>query len=94
MSDPFVMIDASVAQQDYGIPLVSGGPCPICKAPIDQWCYWNPLTLKYYLFCSFCSSWVKWANADGSLSDFSIVKINKLTSLDIDEDVPKHIGWT
>ena len=83
-------VDQTTAGYYYGIKQVAGGPCPVCHFPVRQACDFNPLDRHYYFTCPGCMRTFRWANIDGSLSDFKVVKSGKRTAFDENIDFPNH----
>ena len=86
-------VDAVTAKQSYdGVIIRKGGPCPICRVPVDVTLHFNPTDSYYYFNCPSCNVWVRWCDFFGNIVDLKVVTSQKTTPLDIEEDFPLHTG--
>ena len=85
-----LFVEAQRAYEDFGAVIRTGGPCPICKVPVDTKLYFNPTDSYYYFNCPACNVWLRWCDVDGNMADLKVVTSQKTTPLDEDEDVPWH----
>ena len=86
--EPICFVEGVQASQTYsGASIRKGGPCPICRAPVDNILAFNPTSGNYFFSCPVCGVWVRWCSFDGTLvNEFTVVSSQKTTPLDQDLD--------
>ena len=91
--EPICFVDGVTANQQYGVQIRRGGPCPECRAPVDTVLAFNPSSGNYFFHCPVCGVWVRYCDFNGNLmNELKVVTSQKTTSLDIEEDFPLHTG--
>ena len=89
--EPICFVDGITASQQYGVAIRKGGPCPECRAPVDNILAFNPTSGNYFFSCPVCGVWVRWCSFDGTLvNEFTVVTSQKTTPVDQEDDVPWH----
>lgn len=84
------LVPGKTANQQYGVDIKSGGPCPGCGGTVDVILQFNPLDSYYYFTCPLCLRSYRWLNPDGTMSDLELVTSRKRTPLDESIDVPNN----
>ena len=85
-------VEGISASQSYGATVRKGGPCPECRAPVDNVLAFNPTDSYYYFHCPVCGVWVRWCDIDGTMADLKVVTSTKVT--ETDEELDPITVWT
>lgn len=91
---PAIFIDGNSAFNTYGATKRYANGCPHCRGPTDALLSFNPFNGYWYLApCPICGNFIRYYDNLGNLSDFQIMKSNKMTLLDQDLNVEDRYDY-